>query len=394
MTMAPNSPSRDTLIDAAMALVPALRDRAAEAETARRIPEASVRDLVDAGIHRIYQPTRYGGYEMDLALQLDIGMALGSGCASTAWVAMFYATHPNVVGMMEPEAQDDVWRQEPDALVANAFFTPETRCQRVEDGFVLDGTWAISSGVNHCSWNNLNVMVPIENGAPEHRFMLVPRADYRIHDDWDANGMRATGSNSVALNKVFVPEYRTLKTLDCRGGPTPGSRASESYLYRVPLMTVFPAGAAVSGPGVALGVFEATSEMLGGRTNVAGARVGELPTVHLRLSEAAAEIDSAVSLMRRNLEEIDRLCVAGDLPDLEARARYRRDWGYAVLLSTRAIDRLYPLGGAKALGATNPVQRAWRDIHAQAAHAALSWDIQGQHFGRAVLGLPLSDLRI
>ena len=394
MPMSMNTPPRETLIDAATAMIPALRERAAEAEAARRVPEASVRDLVDAGIHRIYQPARYGGYEMDLALQLDIGAALGSGCASTGWVAMFYATHPHVVGMMEPLAQDDVWKDDPDALVANAFFSPETQCRAVTDGYILNGTWTISSGVDHCAWNNLNVMVPRDEGPPEHRFMLVPRADYRILDDWDANGMRATGSNSVELTDVFVPEHRTLKTLDCRGGPTPGSQASESYLYRMPLMTVFPAGAAVSAPGVAWGVLEATFEMLGGRTNVAGARVGDLPTVHLRLSEAAAEIDSALALIRGDLEEMDRYGVAGDVPSLEARARYRRDWGYAVLLSTRAVDRLYPLGGAKALAASNPVQRAWRDIHAQAAHAALSWDIQGQHFGRAMLGLPLSDPRI
>jgi len=394
MPATPNTPSREALIEAAEAMIPALRERGPDADTARRIPEASVRALVDAGIHRVYQPARYGGYEMDVALQLDLGAALGRGCASTAWVAMFYATHPHVVGMMEPQAQDDVWKDAPDALVANAFFTPETRCEDVADGFLLDGTWTISSGVDHCAWNNLNVMVPRDGGPPEHRFMLVPRADYRILDDWDANGMRATGSNSVVLEKVFVPEHRTLKTLACRGGPTPGSAASESYLYRLPLMTVFPAGAAVSAPGVALGVLEAMAETLGGRANVAGARVADLPTVHLRLSEAAAEIDSAMALLRRDLQELDRLGAAGELPDMETRARCRRDWGYAVALSARAIDRLYPLGGAKGLAAASPVQRAWRDIHAQAAHAALSWDIQGQHHGRALLGLPLSDPRI
>ena len=73
-------------------------------------------------------------------------------------------------------------------------------------------------------------MISREDGPPEHRFMLVPREDYRILDDWDANGMRATGSNSVELENVFVPEYRTLKTLDCRGGPTPGSAATGDSL--------------------------------------------------------------------------------------------------------------------------------------------------------------------
>lgn len=387
-------PSRDRFIEAARALAPEFAERAAETETQRRLPEANVEAIVDAGLHRIYQPARYGGAEMDYALQLDIGLALGAGCAATAWVALFYATHPFVVGMMEPEAQDDVWRATPDALIANAFFIPPSKCEPVEGGFLLDGPWIVSSGVDHCDWNNLNVMVPTPDGPPEHRFMLVPRQDFTVKDDWMANGLAGTGSHSIALDKVFVPEHRTLRTLDCRGGPTPGSAASNSYLYRLPLMATFPAGACVSAPGIAQGALDAMRASMSARRNVGGAAVAELQTVQIRLSEASAEIDSAVALLRRDLEEIDRMGAAGDLPDLEQRARYRRDWGYAVELSVRAIDRLYPLGGAKSLAAASPLQRAWRDLHAQASHAALNWDIQAQHYGRALLDLPLADPRI
>ena len=385
---------RHDLIAAAHDLVPMLREQAAEADELRRLPDRTVEALVAAGFHRIYQPARYGGCEMDYALQIELGYALGRGSASAAWVALFYATHPFVVGMMEPEAQDDVWKRTPDALIANAFFTPATTCRPVEGGFVLDGTWIISSGVTHADWNNLNVLIPREGAPPEHRFMLVPRADYRILDDWRAAGLAGTGSHSVVLDQVFVPEHRTLKTLDCRGGPTPGSRDSESPLYRLPLMAVFPAGAAAPAPGIAQGALDHLTETLGARANVAGARVAELPTVQVHLAEAAAGIDAALALLRTDCAEIDRMACAGILPDAVQRARYRRDWGYAVRLSARAVDELYPLLGAKGLDADHPAQRAWRDVHALAAHAALSWDIQAQHFGRAALGLPPTDPRI
>jgi 3-hydroxy-9,10-secoandrosta-1,3,5(10)-triene-9,17-dione monooxygenase len=385
---------RSDLIAAAHDLVPRLRAEAAEADTLRRLPDRTVEALVAAGFHRIYQPARYGGGEMDYALQIELGYALGRGSASAAWVALFYATHPFVVGMMEPAAQDDVWQRTPDALIANAFFTPATTCRPVEGGFVLDGTWIISSGVTHADWNNLNVLVPRDGAAPEHRFMLVPRADYRILDDWRASGLAGTGSHSIVLDQVFVPEHRTLRTLDCRGGPTAGSRESESPLYRLPLMAVFPAGAAAPAPGIAPGALDHLVETLGGRANVAGARVADLPTVQVRLAEAAAGIDAALALLRADCAEIDRMARAGALPDMTQRARYRRDWGYAVTLSAGAVDALYPLLGAKGLDADHPAQRAWRDLHALAAHAALSWDIQAQHYGRALLGLPPTDPRI
>jgi 3-hydroxy-9,10-secoandrosta-1,3,5(10)-triene-9,17-dione monooxygenase len=385
---------RDRVLAAASCIAPGLRARSAEAALLHRISDASVRDIVDSGIHRVFQPARYGGYELDFAVQLDLGLALGGACASAAWVALFYAHHPYVVGMLAEAAQDDVWKHNADALIANAFFSEDSRCTPVREGFVLDGTWILSSGVDHADWNNLNVMVPQAGSASEHRFMMVPRADYRILDDWRASGLAGTGSHSIRLERVFVPEHRTLPTLPCRDGRPPATSAQAGSLYRLPLMAVLPAGAAVTAPGVAQGVLDDVCERIAGRRNVAGARIAEITTIHIRLAEAAAEIDAAVLLLRRDLEEIDRLAAAGELPSLQQRARYRRDWSYSVLLAQRAVDRLHPLLGARGLAEGLYIQRAWCDIHAQASHAALSWDIQAQHHGRALLGLPLADPRI
>lgn len=386
--------NREKVLQAVQAIVPLLQNQAARTEENRRLPDDVADALVSTGLHRAYQPARYGGYELDFAFQVDLGAALGLGCGSAAWCGVFYAQHPLVVGMMAPEAQDDVWRDTPDTLIANAFFTPDSRCTTVDDGFVLDGAWIISSGVDHCGWNNLNVMIPRQDGPPEHRFMLVPKSDYRILDDWRATGLAGTGSNSIALNDVFVPAYRTLRTVDCRGGPTPGSASNDSYLYRLPLMATFPVGPATIAPGIAGGILEAIYDSMRARQNAAGARVADLPTAHLRLSEAGAMIDAARALMQQDCTEIDALGVAGETPPLARRAAYRRDWAYAVELCRRAAEILLPLQGAKGLAAGNTAQRLWRDIHAVSAHAALTWDIQGQHQARARLDLPLADPRI
>lgn len=391
--MSANLPDRSDMLAAVEAIVPLLRENAAAAEDMRRLPDKVVDAMVGTGLHRAYQPARYGGYELDFAFQVDLGDALGQGCASAAWCGVFYCQHPLVVAMMPPQAQDEVWA-EPDALVANAFFTPATTCTPVDGGYVLDGTWIISSGVDHCAWNNLNVMAPQVDGPPEHRFMLVPKTDYKVIDDWHATGLCGTGSNSVVLEKVFVPAHRTLRTLDCLGGPTPGSAASDSYLYRLPLMATFPVGPATVAPGIATGVLEGLLAGMAGRKNVGGAAIADLPTAHLRLSEAAAEIDAARALLRQDCEEIDAMGQSSEVPDVVRRAAYRRDWSYAVELCRRAVERLHPLNGAKGLAAGNVAQRLWRDIHAVSAHAALTWDIQGQHFARARLDLPLADPRI
>ena len=385
---------RARVMQSVQAIIPLLRSHAAETEDNRRLSDAVAEVLVGTGLHRAYQPARFGGHELDFAFQVELGAALGHGCASAAWCGVFFAQHPLVVGMMLPEAQDDVWRNTPDTLIANAFFTPGSQCTVVDDGYVLNGTWIISSGVDHCGWNNLNVMVTQVDGPPEHRFMLVPKSDYRILDDWRATGLAGTGSNSIVLSNVFVPAYRTLRTLDCRGGPTPGSAANDSYLYRLPLMATFPVGPATIAPGISGGILEAIYDGMKTRQSAAGMRIADLPTAHLRLSEAGAIIDAARALMQQDCTEIDTMGAAGEIPSLTRRAAYRRDWAYAVEMCRRAAEMLLPLQGAKGLAAGNLAQRLWRDIHAVSAHAALTWDIQGQHQARARLQLDLLDPRI
>jgi len=384
-------PDRAALIEAARALAPFVAARAGEAEELRRIPDATMRELVDAGLFRLYQPRRYGGLEADYALQIEIALEIGRACGSTAWVQGVLASHAWVLGMMEPAAQDDVWRGNPDALVANAFFPGQPHCTPVEDGYVLDGVWRFASGIDHCDWVNLNVQVPLE-GELEHRFMLAPKRDWTIVDDWFATGLAATGSKALRLDRVFVPRHRTLRTIDCRGGPTPGSAVNHSYLYRLPLMGAFPLGIAAPALGLAQGMLDVTmAENLTKKTAV-GVPTLDVPAVQLRLATAAAEIDAAIALLRAAGRDIDGFEVASH--GLESRARWRRDMAYAVMLCVQASERLYPLIGARGLARGNPVQRHWRDLHAIGSHAALSWDGQAQTFGRVAVGLPPADRRL
>ena len=86
-------------------------------------------------------------------------------------------------------------------------------------------------------------------------------------------------------------------------------------------------------------------------------------------------------------DEATRIVEEGAVPSLEQRARYRRDGAYAATLCTRAVDVLFQATGGGAIYARNPLQRAFRDVHAANAHYVLNWDINGAMYGRVALGL-------
>ena len=94
--------NREDLIRRAADLVPVLRERAELTEELRQIPQATLDDFHSSGILRAAQPTRFGGYDIDYPVVLDIAAELGRGCGSTAWCYGIWAA-----GMFSEQAQEE-----------------------------------------------------------------------------------------------------------------------------------------------------------------------------------------------------------------------------------------------------------------------------------------------
>ncbi len=100
---------REELIRRAAGLVPGLRERAGLTEELRQIPQETVDDFHGSGILRAAQPTRFGGYDIDYPVVLDIAAELGRGCGSTAWCYGIWAAHNWAAGMFPGKAQQEYW---------------------------------------------------------------------------------------------------------------------------------------------------------------------------------------------------------------------------------------------------------------------------------------------
>src|ERR1700753_2674947 len=94
-----NSVADAAMIDRAKALIPQLRERAARTEELRRLPPETERDLHDAGLFRVVQPKRVGGYELDYVALVDCADAIGQADASVAWNFANLASHHWMLGM-------------------------------------------------------------------------------------------------------------------------------------------------------------------------------------------------------------------------------------------------------------------------------------------------------
>ena len=369
----------------AESLLPRLKERAQKCEELRRLPDETLRDFHDAKLFRIHQPKRVGGAELEFSAVVTYGALFARECASTAWNWVNFAAHHMMLGMFPREAQDEIWGKSVDALIASSFVFPAGRARKVQDGYVLSGRWPFSSGVDPSEWNMLAGLARLdENLPPEQRIFMVPRAQYKVIDTWFAGGLRGTGSNDVEVSEVFVPEHMTLAVADTKGGPTPGSAANPAPLFQLPVFALFPYMLS----GVALGIAEGLiDEYRPGAGKMTGARVAEIQSTQIRLSEATAYARASRLIQESNCNEAQRLISSNQVPDMKTKARYRLEGAYAVEWAVRAVDVMFGLYGAGGLYESGHVPRAFRDAHAVKQHFSFNTDIAGTTYGRVALGV-------
>ncbi len=247
-------------------LAPKLRERAAEAETARVLSPETLRDLHSTGLFRTLQPKRWGGMEFDFIAYVDFPLELACGCPSTAWNLANLQVHHWMLAMYDERAQEEVWGRNPEAMIASGIAYPQGQGRRVDGGFTISGRWNFSSCVNVADWNMLAVTVREGERVIGHRMCLLHKSQYEVVDDWKVLGMRATGSMTVLAKDVFVPEYKALDMYEARGGTaSPGARANPQSRL----------------PGAALGARRSRHRRLCGRQRAGGARA------HHRLGQGA-----------------------------------------------------------------------------------------------------------
>ena len=393
-------PGTDTyaaIVARARALIPALRERASRTEELRRLPPETERDLHDAGLFRIVQPKRVGGSELDYVALVDCADALGQADASVAWNFANLASHHWMLGMFDRRAQDAVWNKDANALIASSFSVPAGRARKVDGGYVLNGHWPFSSGVESCEWNMLASVVSSDDEADgiEYRIFLLNKGEYKINDTWNATGLCGTGSNDVWVTDAFIAEQMTIAVSDLTGGPTPGSVVNPNPLYALPVFSLFPYVLSGVGLGNAQACLNDYVEFARHRASTYNrAKVSDMQTTQIKIAEASAKIDAARLIMRSNC--IDAMAEArrGDVPDIAAKTRLRRDGAFSVGLCTEAVSLLFAASGARSLFTSGALQRQFRDAHAVNSHLAFNFDAAGTNYGRVALGLPSENLTL
>jgi resorcinol 4-hydroxylase (FADH2) len=389
-----NRPTVRELKDRIADISPRIKARAYITEKSGRVPAENVLALRQLGYFDIVKPRAFGGYEHDFDVLVDLNIDLAKACASTAWVGGLLAAHQWLIASFPEQAQHDVWDSNRDAAACGSY-APATKAIASDGGYSLTGRWSFASGCDNAQWSLCAALLPSRTEADRFTpaFLLVPASDYVIDDTWNVVGLAGTGSKTLQLKDVFVPEHRVLMFAETTSGKTPGALLHAEYpSLSIPMLCNIPSCLASVAVGTAAGALEDYLEATAKRVTrgaVAGSnnRMAEFPTIQLRVAEAAASTDAAREILLRDLRD-RATSVRANLPvSIEERIVSRRGQAFAVSLAIRASEALNASTGGQGLDLANPVQRAWRDANAVGRHISMNWDAVGTMYGQLALGL-------
>ncbi|MGN5632103.1 acyl-CoA dehydrogenase family protein [Streptomyces sp. AC154] len=371
-------------------LRPWLRDQQPVAERERRIPQENIERLDAAGVFSLTTPKRHGGADFTTRELHDIYRALGAGCGATSWV-VWAAAGGNLWSF---SFADDVvapvyespWAGNRTFAVGGSSRRMSGTARRVDGGWMVEGKWPFATGSVHASHGYLAVYCDPTDDT-KVGMVLVPKGELVAMDDWEAMGLAATGSQTVATDgELFVPDERfstpallasRIDELTARGiGPRRGGLARSL----------------VTGTGTALGMADHAMEVfLGtlGKRTIPYSPYGnqtDAPITHLTVGRAHSQIRAAGLVADAAIAALDECERQGVDPTDRQVLQFHTDVAYVWDACSSAVETLFHSSGASAIAKRQPLQLIARNCRAGSLHAAHTIDTWLENLGRALCG--------
>ena len=253
---------------------------------------------------------------------------------------------------------------------------PGTVATRTESGWRIDGRKMFCTMSPAATDLYVAVTYADGGGVERYAYAMVPTdaPGVVVNDDWDALGMRASGSNSISLEGVELPE----------SGVRGGFRAGDPlpYIERNLVAGLFHAAAS-------LGIAESADAIA--RRGIAG-RINGDARPRMQVAENAIDLAASRGVLSRAAMLIDEHRTANPASDgtadelgaLFADAQAAK--AFVNEAAARTVDRALALSGGAGYVSGSPLARAYRDVKAGSFMHPLGANRAYDYLGHVALG--------
>jgi 3-hydroxy-9,10-secoandrosta-1,3,5(10)-triene-9,17-dione monooxygenase len=394
------------LIDRVTALQPLLREQSEATELRTRASDEVLEACREAGVFRLYVPTRYGGLGFDPVTYLKVCIELARGDMSAGWGVALAAAHSLQIASWWPEqAQEEIFAEGTADFRCPAVAAPVARAERVEGGWSLTGRVPYASGLPYSTHYMGQALIVGDTGETDGRMLLFVAAaeQFEMLDDWGRLvGLKGSGSNTISFDHGFVPAHWSIEDalmvdFDVTP-PTPGVALHGDPIYGGRAMALFTLTLAALAVGGAYRALDAYEELLDSKISVMPPYVPRRHDLSFQqwFGKAIARIGTAEAAVINAGEQHNEICRRA--AEEGVAPSYYDDWRLSAI-GREAICQLWDVlqgeifrtAGSSAAAPGSPIVRAFNDMAMLHSHRNMQMREWGYgEIAREYLGLPRS----
>jgi alkylation response protein AidB-like acyl-CoA dehydrogenase len=335
--------------------------RRAEFGVQRYVPRDFVEQLKAVGVYRAATPVQFGGAGRPPADFLRDVERIAAVDGSTGWVASF-GCQATYLGSLPLDSLAELYADGPDLVFGGALF-PLQEAAPTPEGFAVSGRWRFASGSMAADVLCVGISGDDSTSGRPRGALLRPE-QLRIVQDWDAVGLRGTGSFDLVAEDVPVERRWTF----IRGGEV----VVDEPLYRYPAISYAAQALSVVSAGVARAALDLAEGVGDGRAGITGAPpLAERAHYRSGVAEAEARLRSARAYFFEAAQEgWDE--VQDDEMGERTNAHLRLSAAHLARVASEVVHQLVSLSGTAAIFNGHPLLDLHHDALVAQQHAFLS----------------------
>ena len=393
----------EELIKRAAGFRQALRDAQIDDDERGCHSEAMEMQFRKAGFYRILQPKMFGGYEYDYVTFYKVMLEIARGNPGVCWCLSLAATHGLLISAHWPErAQFELFGENGDFRAPHRVGAITSSCTRAEGGYIIDGVWNYCSGIPYATHFVGNVM--LKDDDKQKMVIFVVRHDQlTVLPDWGGDatlGMRASGSNSVKIEKVFVPEHHVIDSKPALWSAEPvgdgsqGTKLHGNPLYLGRMIAPYHMSLVVPVIGAARAALDEYDENLIKRPTYHPPIMPRFQHFDYQRSYGYATTltDSAETLLiaaaEKHMAYARHWAKTGEQVTLEQHVRLFGMVQMAGRLASEAVEHLFQVASSASAKKGAKMERYFRDVAMYRSHMSAQYLNIASGIGRVHFGLP------
>jgi alkylation response protein AidB-like acyl-CoA dehydrogenase len=382
--------------------------RAEQCDRTNTFPQEHITALQQSGYLAATVPRELGGLGVESAYDYALGTSrLARGDASTAIAANMHLGGGFFLRRMwrAAQARDDAPGMAPLERALRAIANrqlvltgansepgsdpvhPQTEARRVPEGWAINGLKLFGTGSPAATLIVSPVKVVETDGQPASWGVAqvpVGTPGMQIRNDWDALGMRASGSHSIVFTNCVVPPPLVTPLAPYGGW-------HESYIA---VMMPSNFGLVAGFLGIAEAAHALICQTVKMTKKAPGKRtLAERPAIQRTIAENEIDLAACRAMIERTGSAMDHLFASHHIMTTPREALYAmfKDFQCTKWLVNRkaveVVDRAMTASGGAGYMSKNPLSRLYRDVRAGSFMQPLSPNEAFEYIGKVALGL-------